>query len=109
MGALIGLIWLAVVVVVLAGMWKVFTKAGQPGWGCIIPIYNVYLMLQIAGRPGWWLILAFIPIVNLILLIVPFDIAKSFGKSGLFGLGLLLFIYYPILGFGDAQYIGPQS
>ncbi len=91
----------------LIGMWKVFTKAGRPGWGCIVPFYNLYLLLQIAGRPGWWMILFFIPVVNIIMaLIVSLDIAKSFGKSGGFGVGLffLPFIFYLILGFGDAQY-----
>jgi hypothetical protein len=101
------LIVFALLIVVIAGMWKVFTKAGQPGWGCIIPFYNIYLLLQIAGRPGWWLILFLIPFVNIIMaFIVSLDVAKSFGKSGGFGVGLffLSFIFYPILGFGDAQY-----
>jgi hypothetical protein len=103
-------IMLVIVVALIVAMWRVFEKAGQPGWGSLIPIYNLYLMLQIAGRPGWWLILCFIPILNLVLLVLPFDIARSFGKDTLFGLGLLFlgFIFYPILAFGDAQYIGPQ-
>jgi uncharacterized membrane protein YhaH (DUF805 family) len=99
-------VYLAIVVVNIVAMWRVFTKAGQPGWGIFVPFYNIYLMLKIAGRPGWWLILAFIPLVNLILIVIPFDIARNFGKGGGFGLGLLLlgFIFYPILAFSDAQY-----
>jgi hypothetical protein len=97
---------LAFVVLMLAGTWKTFAKAGQPGWAAIVPIYNMIVLLQVAGRPIWWIILAFIPIVSLILLVIPFDIAKKFGKGTGFGLGLLFlpFIFYPILGFGDAQY-----
>ena len=76
-----------------------------------MPIYNIYLMIKLAGRPGWWLLLAFIPIVNLILLVLPFDIAKNFGKSVGFGVGLLLLgiVFYPILAFGDAKYVGPPQ
>ncbi len=99
---------LAVSVLSIIGMWKVFEKAGKPGWASIIPIYNVFVMIQIAGRPDWWLILAFIPIVNLVLVVLPFDIAEKFGKGAGFGLGLLLLplIFYPMLGFGDARYQG---
>ena len=102
------LVWLAFVIVIIASLWKVFEKAGQPGWAALIPIYNIYVMLQVAGRPGWWLVLAFIPLVNLVLLVIPFDIAGKFGKSALFGVGLLFlgFIFYPILAWGDAQYQG---
>ncbi len=109
MGAIFFLVWLAIVVVVIAGMWKVFTKAGQPGWGVLIPIYNLYLLTQIAGRPGWWVILMLIPLVNFIIAIfLSLDIARKFGKGAGFGIGLLLLgaIFYPILGFGDATYEG---
>ena len=58
-GLFMGLVWLALIVLVLAGWWKMFEKAGQPGWAAIIPIYNLYILLKIAGRPGWWLILFF--------------------------------------------------
>ena len=100
---------LALAIVMIAGLWKTFEKAGQPGWGAIVPFYNAYLMCKIAGRPGWWLILFLIPCVNIIVaIIVALDIAKAFGKGSGFGIGLALlgFIFYPILGFGDARYIG---
>ena len=93
-------------------MWKVFTKAGQPGWACLIPIYNLYVLCKIAGRPGWWLLLMLIPFVNIIILIILcIDIAKSFGNGVGFGLGMafLGFIFWPILGFGSAQYQGPSA
>ncbi|MCW2525919.1 MAG: signal peptidase [Pseudonocardiales bacterium] len=104
-------IYLAIYVLVVAGLWKVFEKAGHEGWKAIIPIYNVYIELKIVGRPGWWLVLFIIPIVNIVMLfIVSFDMAKSFGKSTGFGVGLALlsFIFIPILGFGSARYLGPS-
>jgi hypothetical protein len=99
--------WLAIAVLMIVAMWKVFEKAGEPGWAAIIPIYNFFVLLKIAGRPAWWFILLFIPFVNFIILImVSIDVAKRFGKGTGFGLGLafLGFIFYPILGFGDARY-----
>jgi hypothetical protein len=98
---------IALVIFMIASFWKVYAKAGQPGWAAIIPIYNVYVLLKIAGRPGWWLLLFLIPLVNLaIAIIVGIDVAKAFGKGAGFGLGLALLavIFYPILGFGRATY-----
>lgn len=103
------IIQLAIVIVVIAGMWKVFTKAGQPGWAVLVPIYNGIVLLGIAGKPVWWIILFLIPIVNLIVaLLVALAVAEKFGKSTGFGIGLWLLgpIFYPILGFGSAQYQG---
>jgi hypothetical protein len=101
------LIVLIIAVVMIVGMWKVYVKAGKPGWGCLIPFYNLYLLIKIGGKPGWWLILMFIPLLNLIMgIIVAVGIARNFGKSGWFAVGLIFlpFIFYPILGFGDATY-----
>ena len=106
------LVYLAILVGVIAGFWKTFVKAGQPGWAIFIPIFNLYVMCKIAGRPGWWIILMLIPIVGLIMFVIlSIDIAKSFGKDAGFGvgLGLLSFIFYPILGFGSAEYRGPAA
>jgi len=106
------IISLAIVVLMIAAMWKIFTKAGQPGWASLIPIYNLYVLCKIAGRPGWWLLLMLIPFVNFIIIIILcIDLAKSFGKGVGFGLGLafLGFIFCPILGFGSAQYQGPSA
>jgi len=105
-------VMLAIVVVTMVIQWKVYVKAGQPGWAAIIPIYNIYVLLQIIGRPTWWLLLLFVPFVNLIaLVIIQIDVAKSFGKDVLFGIGLLVLqpIFYGILAFGDAQYQGPAA
>jgi hypothetical protein len=109
---ILGLIYAAVVIFEIAALWKVFAKAGRPGWGAIIPFYNIYLMLKVAGRPGWWLILYIIPLVNIVIhLIVSLDVARNFGKGGafgVFGVWLFSFIGIPILGFGSAQYQGPR-
>ena len=107
--AFIFLCELALIVLIVAGVWQVFTKAGHPGWAAIVPIYNAYILLKIAGKPGWWLLLFLIPIVNLVIsIIVGIEVAKAFGRGAGFGLGLtfLGFIFYPILGFGSDTYKG---
>jgi hypothetical protein len=107
--AILILLYLVVIVLEIAAMWRVFTKAGQPGWAAIIPIYNIVVMMRIAQRPAWWTLLTFIPIINLIVTIIAFlDIARLFGKSAGFAIGMvfLSFIFFPILGFGSAQYQG---
>ena len=104
--------WLAVVIFLLAAQWKVFVKAGQPGWACIIPIYNIYIMTKIAGKPGIWTLWCLIPVVNIVFVIWLYNmISKSFGKDEGFTVGLILLgvIFWPILGFGDARYIGPYG
>lgn len=106
------IIGLLAVVLVIAAMWKVFTKAGQPGWAAIVPIYNTLVLLRVVGRPWWWLLLMLIPLVNLVIIVlVMIDLAKSFGKDGLFAVVLILFsgIGFMILGFGSARYVGPAG
>ncbi len=104
------LLYLVVVGFYLYCMWRIFVKAGKPGWAAIIPIYNYLVELEILGRPWWWLLLLFVPVVNIVIgIIIIFDLAKVFGKSTGFGFGLLFlsFIFIPILAFGDARYLGP--
>ena len=89
--------------------WKVFTKAGEPGWASIVPIYNLIVLIKIADRPIWWIVMFLIPIAQLIAAIfISIDIAKKFGKDVGFAVGLILLpvVFYPILGFGSAQYVG---
>jgi len=107
LGGVFGIIWLVCVVVLIIAMWKVFTKAGKPGWAALIPIYNIIVLLEIAGKPLWWIILFLIPLVNFIAwILVSIAVAEKFGKGTGFGLGLafLPFIFLLILGFGSAQY-----
>ncbi len=109
---IIGLIYLAVIVLMVASMWKIFDKAGQPGWAALIPIYNIIVLLEIVGRPVWWFILMLIPVVGFIIgILVVVDLAKSFGQSVGFGIGFLFlpFIFAPLLAFGDASYRGPAA
>ncbi len=111
-GLIGGLIWLAVMVFLIAGLWKVFAKAGKPGWAAIVPIYNIIVLLEIVGKPVWWIVFFFIPFVNFIIIIlIMIALAKSFGKGVGYGIGCVLlgFIFIPLLGFSDAKYIGPQA
>lgn len=106
------LVWLVIAVILIIAMWKIFTKAGKPGWAAIIPIYNVIVLLEIVGRPLWWLVLLLVPFVNIVVgIIITNDLSKSFGKGVGFTIGLLVlsFIFYPMLGFGSATYMGPSA
>src|SRR6266566_1470050 len=80
----------------MGAMWKVFTKAGEPGWAAIIPIYNYVVLDRIAGRPGWWLLL-WILLGPIAYIVISFDLAKRFGKGAGFAIGLILlpFIFWP--------------
>lgn len=99
----------ALTILQIIATWRIYEKAGQPGWACLIPIYNFYVLLKIVGKPGWWLIWMFVPIANAVVLIwVTNLLSKSFGKGVGFTLGLIFLsiIFYPILGFGNAEYQG---
>lgn len=92
-----------------AGTWRVYEKAGKPGWACLIPFYNFFVLLQIVEKPEWWLVWLFVPVANLVVKIwVTNLLSKSFGKDEAFTLGLIFlpYIFYPILGFGNADYKG---
>lgn len=94
-------------VFMLVTMWQVYAKAGLPGWGILIPFYNLFLFVKLAGKPGWWLVLMFVPFVNAVVgFILLFGVAKCFGKSGAFAVGLIFlgFVFFPILAFGSAEY-----
>jgi hypothetical protein len=111
-GAMFWLIWGCVMVFFIASMWKVFTKAGKPGWASIVPIYNLVVILQIAEKPIWWILLLLIPIVNIVVAVMVYiSFAKAFGKGTGFGLGLafLSLIFLPILAWGGAEYQGGGS
>jgi uncharacterized membrane protein len=111
-GLLPALLGLVFGILVIAAMWRIFTKAGRPGWVALIPIYNTIVLLEIVGRPWWWLLLMLIPFVNFVVAFIIYnDLAKSFGKGTGFMLGLvfLSFIFFPILGFGNARYLGPAA
>jgi F0F1-type ATP synthase membrane subunit a len=99
----------ALAILQIVATWRIYQKAGQPGWASIIPFYNFYVLLKIVEKPGWWLIWMFIPLANLVVFIWTANLlSKSFGKDVAFTLGLILLpiIFYPILGFGNAEYHG---
>ena len=107
-GPVESIIFLAIVVLWLAGQWRVFAKAGHPGWASIVPIYNYYVWIKIAGHSGLWLLLYLIPLVGAVAhLIISIDAAKAFGENGVFGFGMWLIpvAFVPILGFGPATYV----
>lgn len=91
-------------------MWKIFTKAGQDGWKMLIPIYNVYVMVEIALLPWWTFLGIFVPILNFVVLIViMYHISQRFGYGMGYALGMVFlpFIFYPIIGYGDSVYSTP--
>lgn len=106
--------YLAICVLLIVSGWKVFEKAGKPGWASIIPIYSLIVMLEIVGKPWWYIFMFLIPIYGWFILpiMLTHDLSKSFGKDVGFTIGLLLLgiIFYPILAFSkDIQYIGPAG
>ena len=106
------IIWLVVIVLIVAGFWKTFEKAGKPGWAAIVPIYNAIVLCEIAGKPTWWGITVLCgPVWFILSLFVCIDLAKKFGQGTGFAIGLWLFgpIFFPILGFGSARYNAAAS
>ena len=107
LGGAFSLVFLLVFVIVAAGMWKVFEKAGEPGWAALVPIYNLLVLVKIAGKETWWVVLLLLPCVNFVAAVmICIEVARKFGKDTLYGVGLafLPFIFFPMLGFGAAQY-----
>jgi len=111
--ALVSVLYCAAFVFYSACNWKIYVKAGRPGWASLIPIYNIIVFLEIVGKPLWWILLLLVPCVNIVVaVILIMEFAKCFGKSVAFAiLGLLLFgfIGIPILAFGDAKYTKPAT
>ncbi len=106
--AIIGVFYFGFIIFLIAAQWKIYTKANQPGWACIVPIYNLYILTKIVKKPGYWVLFMLIPLVNIVFLIWTTNLlSKAFGKDEGFTVGLIFlgFIFYPILAFGDAQYI----
>lgn len=112
-GALIAyyIVMLIVAVIVLIAYWKIFTKAGEPGWAAIVPLYNTYTMFKIACGNGWLFLLMFVPVVNVVFsFIMLYKLCAAFGKGVGFFIGMIFLapIFILILAFGDAEYYGPQ-
>ena len=112
MEAIFILIYVAIIILMIASMWTIFTKAEKPGLAAIVPIYNLIVLLEIVGKPWWWIFLVCIPLINIIFIIWIVNLLTiRFGKHENFTLGLIFFpvIFFPILGFGNAEYTEPPS
>ena len=103
--------YLLIAALLIVSLWKIFVKAGKPGWAAIVPIYNAWVLLEIGGEEGWKILLCFIPIVGSILVLIYtikayLEIARRFGKTTGFAIGMILLsvVFFPILAFSDAQY-----
>ena len=116
LGAIVGfgivafIFWAAIIAFSIVVGWKLFVKAGKPGWKCIIPVYNIFIFLQIVNRPWWWIFLFFIPLVNLVMMVIVYhDLSKAFGKDGAFTVGLVLIniVFLAILAFDKSVYTYP--
>ena len=108
----VALIWVVVMALMVASNWALFTKAGEPGWKSLIPVYGAVVFLRIVGRPWYWLVLLCIPIVNIIpAFVLCWDTAKAFGKGGGYAAGIALLgpVFLPLLAFSDADYVGPHQ
>lgn len=103
------LIMLALTVFLIAACWKIFVKAGEPGWASLIPIYNMMVLAKIAGKEEWYGLLCLIPVAGIIFAIIIWaGVCERFGKGGGYVIGILLlpYVFIPMLGFGSAQYQG---
>ena len=103
----LGLSLLVGAVAMLAALWRIFSKAGQPGWKALVPIYGAVVFMRIVKRPGWWVLLLVIPLVNIIpSTMLCIDLARVFGKGGGYAAGLMLVppVFLLMLAFGNAQY-----
>ena len=112
-------------ILTIIGQWQLFKKAGKPGWAALIPIYNTYVLCQITGVNPWWIAIVFVagviieivPALSIVSTIVEIyfgvllavSVSRSFGKNDGYAVGIyfLGFIFYPILGFGKSEYLGP--
>ena len=107
----IGAISLGLVLLSVVAMWRLFSKAGQPGWHALVPVLNTYTLIKVSGRPGWWFFLFFVPCVGYVAAIIVFyDVAKAFGRSSAFGVGTVVLspIFFAILAFGSSEHVATE-
>jgi hypothetical protein len=101
-------IYFGIIALMIISMWKVYEKANKPGWAAIVPIYNLIIMLEIAKKPTWWVAMYFVPIANIVFMIMTMNgVSKNFGKDEGFTVGMVLLgvVFWPILAFGSARYV----
>jgi hypothetical protein len=105
------------IIVAITAEWKLFEKAGRPGWAAIVPLYNSWVLFEISGKPGWWVLIGLIPYLGWLILFVltiiaMIELARRFDQSTMFAIvGLVIFqvVGFLILGFGDAEYRIPPE
>ena len=108
----LGVAFLAIFALMAVSVWKIYEKAGQPGWAALVPFYNVVVWLQLVGKPVWYLALMFVPLANLYVAFgLPFWMSRCFGKSTGFAMGLIFlpFVFYPMLALDESRYLGPNG
>lgn len=108
------LIFLPITILRVIGLWKLFEKAGRPGWEAVIPVYSIYIMIKLSGRPSWWIIWYFIPVINIIMLIgIRIDFIKGYGKYTFLehaGAVILAFVMFPVWGYDkETRYLGKSA
>ena len=112
-GIVTWILLMLVAVLMIVSYWKLFKKAGKPGWAAIVPIYNLWILYEVAGLPGWTALLGLIPVVGVLIMfvlniIVAIKLPPKFGKEGIYSVGLIFLpvVFYPMLAFGKAEYVG---
>ena len=106
------IICLAVFVMNVIGLWKMFSKAGIAGWKCLVPFYSAYLLFKMSFGNGWIFLLGFVPLVNIVIYIVCMvKLAKAFNAGVAVGIGLIFLqpIFVLALGLGKYMYVGPYE
>ncbi len=107
------IVWFIIAILMVISIWRLFIKAGKPGWAAIVPIYNIVVMLEISGKPMWWIAMLFIPFVNIVFgIMIYYSFVKAYGKSDGFAVLAIFFPYimYPIMAFSSkTQFIGASG
>jgi len=103
------IVYLLIAVVYVVSYWKIYVKAGKPGWAAIVPFYNIIVLVEIVKKPVWWVVLFFVPCANIVaLVLVSIEFVKVFGKPSWHAVLFILLgiVYAPYIAFSDAKYVG---
>nr|WP_294858063.1 DUF5684 domain-containing protein [uncultured Fluviicola sp.] len=106
------IVYFGIIALMIISMWKVYEKANKPGWAAIVPVYNLIIMLEIAKKPTWWVAMYFVPVANIVFMIMTMNgVSKNFGKDEGFTVGMVLLgiVFWPILAFGSARYVDNKA
>ena len=112
MFAVLIILYVLLTALLAASGWFIFANAGQPGWASLVPFYNMWIFIKMIGKPPSWFVFLLIPFVNIVIaILLIFELARVYGKSAGYAVGMLLLptVFYPMLAFGDARYLGPDA